>query len=114
MSMNTTMKSIKGVYSGQVEKIVSIIEKFRGDRALTMRPRVRVLGMNLTLCLHRLDDNDIEVMFTDEKDNYLHDSYGLNISGLTIILKEDNTEKVTKIIEEEVSKLVKEYILGQE
>lgn len=111
MSMNTTMKSIKGVYSSQVEKIVSIIEKFRGDRALSMRPRVRVLGMNFTLCLKRLVDNDLEVMFTDERDNYLKDSYGLNISGVLTIVPEDSIEEIQKKIEAEVSKLVKEYIL---
>jgi hypothetical protein len=107
--MNTS-RLIKKTLDGQIEKIVTIIDHFRGDRCLTFRPLVRILGRNYTLCLHR-EDNFIEVMFTDERDNFLLDSFGLNMSGVLTIIPEDSTEEIQKKIEAEVQKLVVEFVL---
>lgn len=107
--MNTS-RLIKKTLDGQIEKIVTIIDHFRGDRCLTFRPLVRILGRNYTLCLSH-EDNTIEVMFTDERDNFLLDSFGLNISGALTIVPEDSTEDVQKKIEAEVQKLAVEFVL---
>ena len=107
--MNTS-RLIKKTLDGQIEKIVTIINHFRGDRCLTFRPLVRILGTNYTLCLSR-KDGFIEVMFTDERDNFLLDSFGLNMSGVLTIVPEDSTEEVQKKIEAEVQKIVVEFVL---
>lgn len=110
MNIVATNRKIKEVYNGQVEKIVSIIEKFRGDRALTYRPLVRILGTDYTLCLERTEENDIKVMFTDVNDNFLLDSYDLNMSSVFVIFSNYDHKKIFDGIQELTSQIVLEFI----
>lgn len=112
MNFNATTKKIKETYKNQLDGIVNTIEKFRGDRALTFRPLVKVLGMKLTMCLERTEENNIKVMFTDERDNFLLDHYDLNMSSVTVIFNEDDTEMIFKRISEQLSEIINEFILG--
>ncbi len=111
MNFNNTTRKIKETYRNQLEGIISRIERFRNDKALSVRLPIKVLGLKLTICLRRRNDQ-IEVMFTDENDNFLHDNFGLCISSTSVISNEDDFEKIFKVVSEEVSTLIEEFILS--